>query len=60
MACPITIIKNDELLFEATNIQEAARLLANHLNTAKLIFDLIERGYVYDIPYYVKKTNFVL
>lgn len=29
MACPITIIKNDEHLFEATNIQEAARYLAD-------------------------------
>ena len=58
MACPITIIKNDEHLFEATNIQEAARYLANHLKTSKLTFDSIERGYVYDIPYYVGEDEF--
>lgn len=35
MASPITIFKNNELLFEASNIQEAARYLAEHLNTTK-------------------------
>ncbi|WP_342556950.1 hypothetical protein [Lysinibacillus sp. FSL P4-0201] len=35
MASPITIIKNNELLFKATNIQEAAGFLAEHLNTTK-------------------------
>lgn len=54
MTSPITIIKNDELLFEATNIQEAAIFLAEHLNTTKFkCYDPIERGYVYHIPYYV-------
>ncbi|MDQ1146605.1 5-methylcytosine-specific restriction protein A [Bacillus sp. SORGH_AS 510] len=52
MACPITIIKNDKLLFEATNIQESARSLEEHLNTSKYkLYDSIERGYVYSIPY---------
>lgn len=58
MACPITIIKNDELLFEAPNVQEASRFLANHLNSKTLSFDPIERGYVYDIPYYVGEDEF--
>lgn len=58
MACPITIIKNDELLFEALNIREAAKFLANHLNSKTLSYDSIERGYVYDIPYYVRKDEF--
>jgi 5-methylcytosine-specific restriction protein A len=58
MASPITIMKNDELLFEAATIQKAARYLANHLNTTKFTFDSIERGYVYDIPYYVEEDEF--
>ena len=36
MASPITIYKNNDLLFEAKNIQEAARLLAEHFNTFKV------------------------
>ncbi|MFC0189461.1 HNH endonuclease [Fictibacillus aquaticus] len=52
MANPITIIKNDELLFEAESIQEAARFLSEHLSTAvSKCYDPIERGYVYHIPY---------
>ncbi|MEV5116681.1 HNH endonuclease [Peribacillus frigoritolerans] len=59
MASPITIIKNEELLFEATNIQEAASFLANHLKTTKFkYFDPIERGYVYNIPYIVKEDKY--
>ncbi|MFJ5762749.1 HNH endonuclease [Neobacillus sp. NPDC093182] len=59
MASPITIIKNDELLFEAPNILEAARFLADHLNTTtSRCYDPIERGYVYNIPYYVKQDEF--
>ncbi|MFD9626654.1 HNH endonuclease [Peribacillus muralis] len=60
MASPITIFKNDELLFEATNIQEAARYLADHLNTTKSkYYDPIERGYVYSIPYYDKEDKYL-
>lgn len=52
MPTPITISKNNQLLFEATNIQEAAEYLANHLNIKKSkCYDPIERGYVYNIPY---------
>ena len=59
MACPITIYKNDKLLFEAINIQEAARFLADHLNTTKnKCYDPIERGYVYNIPYYVNEDAY--
>ncbi|MBT2700425.1 HNH endonuclease [Bacillus sp. ISL-40] len=59
MASPITIIKNDKLLFEATNIQEAARFLEEHLNTTKYKFyDPIERGYVYNIPYYFEDDEY--
>ncbi|MED4032201.1 HNH endonuclease [Priestia megaterium] len=59
MAIPITIIKNDNLLFEAINIQEAAMLLAEALNiTIPRCNDLIERGYVYNIPYYVKDDEY--
>ncbi|PKF86740.1 HNH endonuclease [Bacillus sp. BA3] len=59
MASPITIFKNDELLFEATNIQEAASFLADHLNTTKFkCYDPIERGYVYNIPYYVEEEEY--
>jgi 5-methylcytosine-specific restriction enzyme A len=59
MASPITILKNDELLCKATNIQEAARFLADHLNTTlSRCFDAIERGYVYNIPYYVEEEEY--
>jgi 5-methylcytosine-specific restriction protein A len=59
MTSPITIIKNDELLFEATNIQEATIFLAEHLNTTKFkCYDPIERGYVYHIPYYVEEDEY--
>ncbi|MBN3555707.1 HNH endonuclease [Fictibacillus nanhaiensis] len=52
MATPITIFKNDKVLFEATNIQEAARFLAEQMNTTiSKCYDPIERGYVYNIPY---------
>ncbi|RHW38191.1 HNH endonuclease [Neobacillus notoginsengisoli] len=53
MASPISIYKNTDLLFEAKNIQEAARFLAEHFNSSKYkYYDHIERGYVYYIPYY--------
>jgi 5-methylcytosine-specific restriction enzyme A len=53
MASPITIYKNNDLLFEAKNIQEAARLLEEHFGSSKYkYYDHIERGYVYNIPYY--------
>ncbi|MBM7662812.1 5-methylcytosine-specific restriction protein A [Bacillus mesophilus] len=53
MASPITIIKNDSLLAEAQSIQGAARILAEELNTTNYkCYDPIERGYVYEIPYY--------
>lgn len=53
MASPINIFKNNDLLFEARNIQEAARFLEEHFNSSKYkYYDCIERGYVYNIPYY--------
>lgn len=53
MASPITIYKNNDLLFEAKNIQEAARFFEEHFNSSKYkYYDLIERGYVYNIPYF--------
>lgn len=59
MASPITIFNNDELLFEATDIKEAAEFLAEHLNTTKnRCYNLIERGYVYNIPYYVEENEY--
>ncbi|RBP00184.1 5-methylcytosine-specific restriction protein A [Rossellomorea aquimaris] len=52
MPTPITISKNNQLLYKATNIQEAAEYLATHLNIKKSkCYDPIERGYVYNIPY---------
>ncbi|WP_185763477.1 hypothetical protein [Niallia circulans] len=51
MASPITILKNEEQLYKASNIQDAARFMANHLNISKFkLYDPIERGYVYNIP----------
>jgi 5-methylcytosine-specific restriction enzyme A len=35
MPSPITIFMNDKLLFKATSIQNAARLLAKHLNISE-------------------------
>ncbi|WP_099363666.1 HNH endonuclease [Fredinandcohnia onubensis] len=59
MASPITILKNNEMLFEANNIQEAARFLAEQLNSTKYKFyDHIERGYVYNIPFYIKENKY--
>lgn len=59
MANPITIFQNDELLFAARNIQEAARFLEEHLNINKSkLYDPIERGYVYKIPFYVEKDEY--
>lgn len=59
MASPITIIKNNVLLFKATNIQEAARFLAEHLNTTKnKCYDPIERGYVYNIAFFVGEDEY--
>ena len=59
MASAITIIKNNELLFKASNIQEAARFLAEYLNTTKYkCYDPIERGYVYNIPFIVGEDEY--
>jgi 5-methylcytosine-specific restriction enzyme A len=59
MASAITILKNNEVLFEADSIQEAARLLSELLNTTKYKFyDHIERGYVYHIPYYFDEDEY--
>lgn len=59
MANPITIYKNNELLFEAKNIQEAARFLEEHFNSSKYkYYDHIERGYVYNIPYYTVEDEY--
>jgi len=53
MACPITIYKNGNEFFQAENIQQAATFLAEQLNSSKYkYYDHIERGYVYNIPYY--------
>lgn len=55
----ITIIKNNVLLFKATNIQEAARVLAEHLNTTNnKCYDPIERGYVYNIPFLIGEDEY--
>jgi 5-methylcytosine-specific restriction enzyme A len=59
MASPITIFKNDKLLFKATSIQNAPRLLAKHLNISEnKCYDPIERGYVYHIPYNVEEDEY--
>jgi 5-methylcytosine-specific restriction protein A len=59
MASPITIFKNCALLFEAPSIQEAAKILAEEINTSKSkCYDPIERGYVYSIPYYVREDKY--
>ncbi|MET3195257.1 hypothetical protein [Gottfriedia sp. OAE603] len=56
---PITIRKNDDLLFEAKNIQEAAKFLSEHLKITKSkCFDYIERGYVYHITYDIKGDEY--
>ncbi|WP_262371824.1 hypothetical protein [Rossellomorea aquimaris] len=53
MPTPITISKNDQPLYEATHIQEAAGYLADYLNIKKSkCYDPIERGYVYNIPFH--------
>ncbi|MCE4048970.1 hypothetical protein [Bacillus sp. Au-Bac7] len=61
MASTITIYKNEELLLKAGNIQEATIFLANYLNIneSKLV-DPIERGYVYNIPYYVGDDEYYI
>lgn len=59
MANPITIFKNEEFLFKSLNIQEAARFLEEHLTINKSkIYDLIERGYVYKIPFRVEEDEY--
>jgi 5-methylcytosine-specific restriction enzyme A len=59
MASPITIYKNNEILFESKNIQEAARFLEGHFNSSKYkYYDHIERGYVYKIPYYIGEDEY--
>lgn len=59
MPSSITIIKNDNLLFEAASIQAAARFLAEHLHTSKYkLYAPIERGFVYNIPYYVEEDEY--
>lgn len=53
MKRPISIFKNEEQLYSAANIQEASIFLANHLNiNENKLTDSLERGYVYNIPYY--------
>ncbi|MDT9025678.1 HNH endonuclease [Rossellomorea yichunensis] len=60
MPTPITINKNNQLLYEATNIQEAAGYLADHLNIMKSkCYDPIERGYVYNIPYHFEGNEYL-
>jgi 5-methylcytosine-specific restriction enzyme A len=59
MATPITIYKNNEKLIEATDIQKAAEFLSKHLNRSKnMCFNAIERGYVYNIPYYIEEEEY--
>ena len=59
VASQIIIIKNNVLLFKATNIQEAARVLAEHLNTTNnKCYDPIERGYVYNIPFLIGEDEY--
>ncbi|MBE4909203.1 HNH endonuclease [Bacillus luteolus] len=59
MSCPITIYKNNDLLIEAKNIQQAAEFLAELFNTTKnKFYDHIERGYVYHIPYYIGEDEY--
>jgi 5-methylcytosine-specific restriction enzyme A len=59
MASPITVYKNNLLLFEAKGIQQAATFLAEEFNTTKYkYFDHIERGYVYNIPYYIGEDEY--
>ncbi|MFC7061007.1 HNH endonuclease [Halobacillus seohaensis] len=59
MPSPINIYKNNKLLFDAKNIQEAARFLAEQYNTTKgKYYDHIERGYVYNIPYYLGEDEY--
>jgi 5-methylcytosine-specific restriction enzyme A len=59
MASSITIYKNNDLLFKANNIQQAAGYLAEQFNTSKhKYYDHIERGYVYNIPYYIGEDEY--
>ncbi len=59
MEYPITIFRNEEQLYKATNIQEASIFLANHLNiNENKLSDPIERGYVYNIPYYFGEDEY--
>jgi 5-methylcytosine-specific restriction enzyme A len=59
MGSPITIFKNDKLLYEAVSIQDAAKILAQYLNTTKFkCYDPIERGYVYGIPFYDREDEY--
>ncbi|PLR71026.1 HNH endonuclease [Bacillus sp. UMB0728] len=59
MATPITIYRNNENILEATDIQKAAEFLSKHLQQNKnASFNAIERGYVYDIPYYHKEEEY--
>lgn len=59
MPSPITIYKNDELLYEAKSIQEAARYLSDQLKTTKnKLYDHIERGYIYNIPFYIDEDEY--
>ncbi|MGD6846309.1 HNH endonuclease [Rossellomorea aquimaris] len=59
MPAPITISKNNQLLYKATNIQEATGYLAEHLNIKKSkCYNPIERGYVYNIPYHFEEDEY--
>lgn len=53
MASFITTYKNNEVLTERKNISKAAEFLAEYLGTTEgKLFKHIERGYVYNIPYF--------
>jgi 5-methylcytosine-specific restriction enzyme A len=59
MPTPIAIRKNNQPLYEATNIQEATGYLADYLNIKKSkCYDPIERGYVYNIPYHFEGDEY--
>ncbi|QTC41488.1 EVE domain-containing protein [Bacillus sp. V3] len=59
MVTPITINKNSKVIYEASSIQDAASFLVDQVNmNITKCFDTIERGYVYDIPYYEEENEF--
>jgi 5-methylcytosine-specific restriction enzyme A len=55
----ITVYENNKVLFETKDIHEAAQLMAEYLHTKKdNCYDFIERGYVYNIPYYFDEEEY--